>query len=159
MYWQKIAEELGRRVAEQDAALKQEKLEISGKLREYGCDNVTALEEKLQQQTVAVEELREAMECAAQQVAVIRKEREQALLEDSAFGELARRERQLLTLEQQTLRFNEEEQLLQKADKAEQIRPDNLRMQETRRDLLRGKKQHADAALILQTAQREKDRA
>lgn len=157
--WQKIAEELARRVAEQDAALKQEKLEISGKLREYGCDNVTVLEEKLRQQTLAVEELHAAMESAVQKVAVIRRQKEQALLEDSAFAELARRERQLMMLEQQILRFDGEEQLLQKADKAEQIRPHHLQMQEARRELLRREKQFADAQRMLQTAQREKESA
>lgn len=152
--WQKIADELYRRVAEQDAALKQEKLQITGKLREYGCDCVAALEEKAAQQAVSAAALREEMETAAVRVEERRREKEQALLADRAFAELTRREAQLSGLERERSRFDAEEALLQKADAAEMLRPQYLLRQEAKRSLLRQENQLAAARQSLTAAQK-----
>jgi len=148
--WQKMAEELYRRVAEQDTALKQQRQEMTGRLRAYGADSLEKLADKKQDQLLLAEALRGQRECARHQVLQCRKAQEQAALTISDFEELERREKQLLELEKQLSRFASEEMLLQKSDRAEQLRPRYLAWQNARREHIRltGHAAAAEAALV-----------
>lgn len=121
--WQKIAEEIYRRIAERDTALKQEKLAISAKLKEYGCEKHSQLEEKAAAQAETVVRLKSESDRTEVRVKQCREKREQAILENKAFEELAKLEAKLLQLEQESSRYAQEEILLQNADLAERIQP------------------------------------
>ena len=157
--WQKMAEELYRRVAELDAALKQERQEMAGRLRFYAVDSLEKLEEKKESQKILAKELEQQKEEARHQVQLRRKEQEQAALRDQDFAELDRREKQLLALEGQLSRFDAEEVLLQKADRAEQVRPGHLAWQTARRDKIRLEGLLAAARTSVETARRDQTAA
>ena len=122
--WQRIAEELHRRVAEQDTALKQEKAKIAGKLQEYGCASLPQLEEARTVRTQTLEDLTGQLAEAEKALTLCRSRKEEALLEDKAFQELTQAEKTLSDLEKQTQAYLAEEALLAQADKAEAIRAD-----------------------------------
>lgn len=153
--WQRIADELYRRVAQQDAELKQEKLQIAAKLREYGCENLATLEEKRAAQQENVETLQAEAEEAEKQLRILREQKEQAILEDRAFAELRRKEQQLAALEAEVPAREQEEALLQSADKAEQIRPQHTAVVESTNRKLRAEGQVTLAAKALDNAQAE----
>lgn len=153
--WQRIADELYRRVAQQDAELKQEKLQIAAKLREYGCGNLEALEEKRAAQQETAEALQAEAEAAEKQLRILREEKEQAILEDRAFSELRRAEKQAASLEDQLPEREKEAALLQSADKAEQIRPQHTAVVESTNRKLRAEEQVALTAKALDNAQAE----
>lgn len=90
--WQRIAEELYRRVTERDNTLKTEAQSIALKLKEYGCEDLDALARKAEQTREESEVLQTQL--AADRAVLVRKrqEQERALLENQAFGELRARE-------------------------------------------------------------------
>ena len=155
--WQRIAEELYRRVALRDTALKEEKLTISAKLREYGCETISQLEEKTRLHSQTLDQLREDTAAAEKAVADRRAESDRAILEDRAFGELEKQKNRLLALEADASRYEQEEIWLQNADRAESIRPQFTAYREARAGKLRAEGL-LEAALQTQ-AEAEKDLA
>ena len=157
--WQKIADELYRRVADRESKLKQEKLQIQTKLREYGCETVEQLEEKRIQETHAAEQLGQEAAALEEQLALRRREQEQALLDNRVFQELSSREKRLKELEMAEPAWQEEELLLQKADGAETIRPQYYAYQEEKRGKIRCQSQLAQAETSLETAEEKLEKA
>ena len=135
--WQKIAEEIYRRVAERDGLLKQEKQAIAAKLKEYGCEKTEALKEKIVIQAEALTVLRAESTAAETLVKDCRERQEGALLENRAFEELAKLETREKCLEQEASRYDAEERLLQNADRVEKIRPQFAAFGDAKRDKLR----------------------
>ena len=121
--WQKISDELYRRVAERDTALKQEKLQIAAKLREYGCEKLEQLEEKIRQDRETLSRLEEETRLAEKQAAECRERNEQAILENEAFVELSRRKKRLEVMEKEEESQEAEAQILERADTARSIHP------------------------------------
>lgn len=119
--WQRIANEIHRRVFEQDNSIKQERLQIDGKLREYGCKDLSGLADLALECEKAVEEAKELANQAEQSLEAANKQKEQALLENQSFVELDSRERRLDGLLPKTAQFEREKKLLDMADRAEQI--------------------------------------
>lgn len=155
--WQKIAEELYRRVSLQDSQLKQEKLQIAGKLAEYGCKDLSQLEEKQVWQEQQLEKTRQEHTDARKQLEVCRQRSDAAILENRAFEELRQWERTLAALQSREELYREEELLLKDADAAERIRPEYLAWQEAKRQKLRGEglMQQSTAALELARQKQE----
>jgi len=83
--WQRIAEEIYRRVSERDKALNQEKIRISAKLGEYGCETYGQLEEKRETAFGDLENRQEASTQAEKTAAAAKAAWEQALLENREF--------------------------------------------------------------------------
>lgn len=135
--WQRIAEELYRRVTERDNTLKTEAQSIALKLKEYGCEDLDALARKAEQTREESEVLQTQL--AADRAVLVRKrqEQERALLENQAFGELRAREERLGKLLPQAQTYDEEENLLRQADLAERIRPQFTAYQEAKAQKLR----------------------
>lgn len=121
--WHRIAEELQRRVAEKDKALKEEHRSMDEKLRQYGCRNLGELEEKTELERQNLETLLQRTQEAERKLDWAKQEKEQALLEDQAFLELKKRETRLADLQKKTPGFAAEEALLADADRAEALRP------------------------------------
>lgn len=140
--WQRIAEELYRRVAERDAALKNERISIDGKLREYGCDSPEALRALAEETAAQLEQLRQALRSAEQIQNDLAAKNQAALLENRDFEELSRRKARLDGLLPQSGGFDREESLLDLADRAEGIAPQFGAYQEAQAG-----KQRADTAL------------
>lgn len=153
--WQKIADELYNRVARQDTELKQEKIQISAKLQEYGCRNLAELEEKRQAQQVTVLAMQEETAAAEKQLLLLREQKERAILEDRAFAELKKAQTLVQSMERELPEREKEDGLLQLADKAEQIRPQYTAWQESSGQKLRAQGQVAAALRALETAQAE----
>ena len=135
--WQRIAEEVYRRVAARDVELKQEKLQIAGKLREYGCEKLEQLEEKITQQAQALEQTREENTAAQQELEACRQRSDRAILENKSFEELRQWENRVKALERREEAFAAEEILLKNADIAETLRPRFAAWQEVSRQKTR----------------------
>lgn len=129
--WQRITDEIARRVAERDAALKQERFRINARLRDYDCDDLAQLAAKIGETAAALEVLRNGVSAAEQAVSGQKKRYEEALLENQAFEELRRRERQLSRLLPRSAEFDREERLLELADKADALMPQFRSWQES----------------------------
>ena len=151
--WQRIADEVYRRVAEQDAALKQEKLEIAAKLREYGCTDLACLEEKIAEQTQLTQQLHRSAKAAEEKLTRLRASSQQALLEHKEFQALSQLHQQLSALAQRKPGFDAEEALLQSADIAETLRPQYLQYQEGVRQKLRAEQLASQARQQQKTAE------
>lgn len=121
--WQRIAEEFYRRIAQQDAALKQEKLQIAAKLKEYGCDGPDVLAEKIARQRETVETASARAAAAEETLRVCRQTHDGALVRAQAFLELSRRERLAAQLAGRTGEFEQEQILLAGAERADRILP------------------------------------
>mgnify|MGYP003303525516 CR=1 FL=1 len=130
--WQRIAEEIARRVQEQDGKLKQEKLQISLKLKGYSCENLLQLEEKREEIQTQLDDLQVSAAVARQQWESQKAAYEQALLQNQAFETLAKLEGEYARLEGQKGQFTEEEKLLARADAAEAIRMDYAACQDAK---------------------------
>lgn len=135
--WQRIAEEITRRVQDRDGKLKQEKLQISGKLQEYACKNLEELEAKLEESRTLLDRLQTAVADAQQELDAKKRACEQALLENQEFETLARLELEYARLEEQKSRFDREAALLDRAEAAQIIRPVFASCQEARQKKLR----------------------
>ena len=153
--WQRIADELYSRVAQQDMELKQEKLQIAAKLREYGCTHLEALEEKTQVQRETLSALQAETAEAEKALLQLREQKEQAILEDRAFAELRQIRNLVQTMEREIPEREKEETLLRSADKAEQVRPQHTAVVESTNRKIRAQEQVAIAARTLETAQAE----
>ena len=151
--WQKIAEELYRRVAQQDGALKQERAQIDGKLKEYGCEKTEELEEKLAVQTQVLAQLKEENGQAQQEMEACRQKSDRAILENRAFEELRRLENSVNALQRQAEGFDAEEVLLKNADTAEKIRPQFTAWQEAKRQKIRAEGQVEQGKLLVNSAE------
>ena len=153
--WQRIADEVYRRVAEQDAALKQEKAEIAAKLREYDCTHLTALEEKITEKTEDLARLREETEKLEADLIRQRSESQQALLLHKEFEELSRIRRQLAMLESRAGAFEGEAALLAQADTAETLRPQYQQYRDAENQKLRAQQLTGQAEQSLTLAARQ----
>lgn len=145
--WQRMAEELHRRVAEQDKTLNEEKVLISSKLRQYGCESLSQLEEKAGETQTLRDELK-ARTAAAEQAAAEQKSLwEQALLENQGFEVLKKLETDYRELKEKEAYYAVEEEILQSADAAERIRPKFTAWQDAK-----AKKLRAEGLLAQKTA-------
>ena len=121
--WQKIAEEMYRRVAEQDKELREEAAAMKSKLAEHHCETLEDLEVMGEEQKRQTEDLKiqtaEAEEAEAKQ----RKEYEEAQLLKEQFRNLHQRQRTAEQLEQEQEKMKALEQRVTRAEEAEHIRP------------------------------------
>ena len=121
--WQRIAEEIHRRVSERDKALNQEKIRIAAKLGEYGCETFSQLEEKRETALVKREEAKRASAETEKAAALAKTVWEQALLENREFEILDRLNRELTVLQGKEAFFAAEAAVLADTDRAETVRP------------------------------------
>lgn len=135
--WQRMADELHRRVAEQDKALNEEKVLISSKLRQYGCESLPQLEEKAGEEQTLRDELKARTVAAEQTAAEQKRLWEQALLENQGFEVLKNLETDYRELKEKEAYYAVEEEILQSADAAERIRPQFTAWQDAKTKKLR----------------------
>lgn len=121
--WQRIAEEIYRRVQEKDNALKLEQQAIRVKLAEFSCGDLQELLERKEQTAARMEEGKQTLQREKNRLEACRRDRETLLLENQAFEELNKRRTQLDALLPRISAFDREEQILKLADQAEAIRP------------------------------------
>lgn len=139
--WQRMAEELHRRVAEREKQLDEEKLWIHTKLKQYDCESLTQLEEKQQETLLQRDELKTQAEAAEQTAAVRKTLLEQALLEDQLFTRLQKLETDHRKLLEKESFYAAEAAVLEHADAAERIRPQFAAWQEAGNRKLRAQGQ------------------
>ena len=151
--WQRIAEEIYRRVQEQDNALKLEQQAIRVKLGEYGCENIQSLLELKNQTASRMEEGKMALQETQGRLEVCRRERETLLLENQDFVELEKRRSQLHSLLPRVGVFDREERLLALAEQAEAIRPYYRVLEEARNQRKRTAAQLEKACADLEKCQ------
>lgn len=150
--WQRMADRLMDQVQQQDAQLRQERLQIQGKLREYGCESLEELRAAGEAQGKTVDELTENTRSAEEAFRDASREKERAVLENRDFEELANRKTQLQKLQSRAEAMNREETLLKNADTAETIAPQY-------QGYLQAEKAAKDAAQQEQTALQELKKA
>ena len=121
--WQRMADEIARRVSERDKALQEERHAMQVKLSEYGVADLAALAEACAAQAEALEGLTLQVQAAEAAATAGKQALDSALLEEKEFAELTRREQKLTGLERQGAGFDREAELLAAADLAEGVRP------------------------------------
>ena len=107
------------------------------KLREYGCEKLEQLEERILQDREALSNLREEVTDAEKAAAKCRENSEKAILENEAFLELSRRKKRLESLEKEENGRNAEGMILERADIARRIHPVYLSFGEAKASKLR----------------------
>ena len=142
--WQRIAEEVYRRVSERDKALNQEKLHISAKLGEYGCQTREQLEEKREAAAAELEVRQEDANRTAKEMAAAQADWERALLENRDFEALEKQKQAVLALEKKQAFYGSEAAVLALAEAAEAVRPRYLAYQEAKYRKLRAEEVLAD---------------
>lgn len=152
--WQKIASEVYERVNARDTKLKEERRNMDAQLHQYGCENLTQLEEKCEQQRKALEDLLSRTQQAEQALEAAKQEKEKAILENEKFQELNRRQTHLNALESQQPYYAREEAVLADADQAESIRPQYQQYQTACAAVQRAAKTLEDAQTTLQKKQK-----
>ena len=158
--WQRIAEEIYRRVSERDKALNQEKLRISTKLGEYGCETREQLVEKREAGAAELAIRQEAVDRTAKEASAAKGNWEQALLESREFEALEKRKQEALALEKKQAYYASEAAALAEAAAAETVRSRYLAYQEAKSRKLRaegaladGEKKRQSTQKALETAQ------
>ena len=150
--WQRMAEEIARRITERDNALRQEKQQIGAKLKDYGCESLDMLAAKIAGQELVVEEVGQESAAAEVRAADCRARHDAGLVEAQAFLELQRRADRVAKLSAQTERFDREEILLTRAEQADRIREPYGAYLETRRRKLRAEQLLRDRQRMLEEA-------
>jgi len=157
--WQRIAEEIYRRVSERDKALNQEKLRISTKLAEYGCETGSQLEEKREAAAGEVELRTENANRIAREMTAAQTNWEQALLANREFEALEKQKQLVLDLEKKQSFYASEEAVLVLAEAAEAIRPQYLACREAKNRKFRAEGNLTEAQRKRQNAQKELETA
>ena len=135
--WQKIADEIYRRVAQRDEALRGEKNQIVLKLREYRCENLAQLEAAVAQSREDLAVMQTRAETVRQQLEICKKKQEQAILENRDFETLGRMETELAALEKKREFFRKEGEILAAAQGAEAIGGHYFALREARSQMQR----------------------
>lgn len=151
--WQKIAAEVFERVSARDGKLKEARRSIDETLHRYGCDSLSALGEKNQQQKEELENLLSQTQQAEQALEEAKQAKEQALLENQTFQELKKRKSRLEMLKDRETEFAREEAILADANQAETIRPQYQQYQTACAAFQRGRDNVRDAEITLQKKQ------
>lgn len=121
--WQKIADEFYNRVAEEDKKLRLELADIKSRLKDYKCESLDELQEKMtsyERQLVEIEE--RALE-VGKAVQTQKDIYEKALVINEQFAELVKRQKKVQELEKQESQMQMLEKHLANADRAEVLRP------------------------------------
>lgn len=140
--WQKIADELYERVAEEDKKLKIEIQDIKSRLKDYQCENVEELVGKIVMQETHLEEISKAAKVAEQLEKDQKEVYEKALVVNEQFLELDKRQQMKARLQAKLDAMKVLNQKLKLADEAEVLRPVYEKWQEvkTQVDKLQGQK-------------------
>ncbi len=174
--WQRITEELKRRIDERDRALKAELTAMQNKLAEYDCKSLEALELLLSQRQEEAGALAVLHGEAAQAAKASRTAHTQALLADKEFRALQKLRKELDDLLAQVHSMDVEEKFLVQAGQAEVIAPlyetyreragavttaakavhDAAQATETARQILAGITSQQDAHISLRPQQEER---
>ena len=121
--WQRIADEIHRRVAARDEALKEEKRKMQLVLQGYRCETLDQLVELAEEKHQALTQLKLQESEVQKNLAAKRQAQEQALLENQEFEQLQKLQAEQLRLGSRNAHFEKEASRLARADSAEAIRP------------------------------------
>ncbi|MBP3655746.1 MAG: SMC family ATPase [Clostridia bacterium] len=121
--WQRIAEELYRRVHARSEEIKAEGIAIKGKLQEYGCTSLPLLAVRLEGQRTQADALAQQSRQQEAALAALRKENEAALLVSAEYDALRKREAELRSLKSQAEAYQQTERQLALAARTEAIIP------------------------------------
>lgn len=122
--WQNIAEEMYRRVAEEDRKLRGEIADIKSRLSDYQCDSIEELEARSGAEEVRLSELAEAVK-ESEQLELAQKEYyERAVRVQEQMDELEKRRRTVEQLNGKKTDMQSLQELLKKADLADALCPE-----------------------------------
>lgn len=121
--WQRIADEIHRRVAARDEALKEEKRQMQLILQGYRCENLAQLGALAEEKRQVLEQLKLQESDIQKHLAAKRQEQERSLLENQEFEQLQKLQAEQQRLSARNAHFEREAELLARADNAEAIRP------------------------------------
>ena len=122
--WQNIAEEIYRRVSEEDKKLREEIADIRSRLSDYKCETIEELEHLVLSEEARIRELGQAVHDAEEKEAKQKSIYEQALRMEEQWMELQKREKQFIQLENQQDEMQKQWETLKKADLAQEIEKD-----------------------------------
>ena len=121
-HWQRIAEEIYRRVNARAETLKQNKIAIDTKLQEHGCSNTEELQEKITAETCVLDTLSARALELEKSYRQLRTKYEEALVESLQYGELKQKEAVLKTLLARKAKIEAEERLIALAEASETMK-------------------------------------
>lgn len=122
--WQNIAEEMYRRVAEEDKKLREEMADVRSRLADYKCEKIEELELLATEEETKILELGDSVKKAEEKESEQKKIYEKALRMEEQWLELNKRENQLNQLEEQRENMQSLWEALKRADLAEEIEKD-----------------------------------
>ena len=122
-HWQKMAEEIYRRVKERDDALRLERRSFDEKLQFYRCQTTQQLFEQADILEHDLLHSKNQLDAQTAKAAALQAEKEQALLLDEAFCRLFRQRQQLEQLRGKQAQFDNAEILLNRAAAAQTLQP------------------------------------
>lgn len=122
--WQNIAEEMHRRVSEKDRKLREEIADIKSRLSDYSCNTTEELEALVQSEEMQLKELEKAVKSSEQQETAQKERYEEAVHVQEQIEELRKREQSVEQLNRQKEQMHKLQELLKRADLADEIRED-----------------------------------
>lgn len=131
--WQLIAEEIYRRIAQEDQKLNQEMDDIRSRLKDYCCENIESLQEAADEKRKELKAIKKIAENADNIERECKKNHEQAMLINEGFLEFEKRRALAEKLLEKKEKIEEEERRLELSEKAEKIRPVYDAFQEARK--------------------------
>ena len=117
--WQNIAEEMYRRVSEEDRKLRGEIADIKSRLSDYNCNKIEELEELFKLEEVQLKELAKEVKESEQQETAQKERYEKAIRIQEQTEELEKRRRNVERLNNQKVQMQKLQGVLKKADLAD----------------------------------------
>ena len=121
--WQKIAEEIYRRITEEDQKLIRERADIQSRLKDYSCENVEELQILAAQKEQELIRLQSLAERVEKETAEKKRRYEQAVLLNAEFEVLEKWQIKMEQLKAKAGKMEATAQRLAKSDIADQIQP------------------------------------
>ncbi len=154
--WDHAVDEVYRRVKARDSELREEFARITAVLDEFGCGSLAMLSEKTDAAAKELDGLEAEAAAARAAEAELAEAQKKALLDDSEFRELARREKMLADLLALRPEMEAEQRAVEMADAADGLRPCYAAYQAARENQANALAEWGSAQAALKAAQERK---
>lgn len=155
--WQKITEEIIRRVQEQDKQLQTEHSEIMAKLKQYGCVDVEMLGQRIEETADLLTQTGAQWKAAQTRLTACREENERVLLENRDFAQLDSLKHSYEMLFGRLAAMDAEASRLALAEKAEALQPGHRQYQTALQEKQKTEKEFRAAQGQLEAAIRNRE--
>lgn len=153
--WQKIVEEIYRRVTEEDQKLTQEMADIRSRLKDYSCENVEELQTLAEDKEENLEKLKHQAECIEKEAEEKKKFYEQAKILNMEFAEYEKRRAKRIQLESKREEMVKLQKRLLKSDISDKIHPFYAELQNAKKEWNKQKSEEKMAEVEKSSAEKK----